>query len=198
MMRVSILLSLLLRFSVSSHSINVTSPFSICNQVEGIQSHLIRCLEGAGIEWRPWEEKVHSLLEEFLKAPEGLYNNLARPQIVLFTTSVITGGHKHCLFFFFKRKREVCSACWLIHITKSLENLLDQIKPIKVPWVGRKGNVCLSPVNLLIFKSIFSGLSSVWIVDTENLLVEKIYRILSDGWGEAVTDPDSHRRMSLS
>lgn len=50
------------------------------------------------------KEKVHSLLEEFLKAPEGLYNNLARPQIVLFTTSVITGGHKHCLFFFFQEK----------------------------------------------------------------------------------------------
>lgn len=143
------------------------------------------------------KEKVHSLLEEFLKAPEGLYNNLARPQIVLFTTSVIAGGHKQCPPFFFKRKREVCSACWLIHITKSLENLLEQIKPIKVPWVGRKGNVCLSPVNLLIFKSIFGDLSSVWIVDTENLLVEKIYRILSDGWGEAVTDPDSHRRMSF-
>lgn len=51
------------------------------------------------------KEKVHSLLEEFLKAPEGLYNNLARPQIVLFTTSVIAGGHKHCLFIFFSRER---------------------------------------------------------------------------------------------
>lgn len=52
------------------------------------------------------KEKVQSLLEEFLKAPEGLYNNLARPQIVLFTTSVIAGGHKQCPPFFFSRERE--------------------------------------------------------------------------------------------
>lgn len=50
------------------------------------------------------KEKVHSLLEEFLKAPEGLYNNLARPQIVLFTTSVIAGGHKQCPPFFSRER----------------------------------------------------------------------------------------------
>jgi hypothetical protein len=46
-------------------------------------------------------------LEEFLKAPEGLYNNLASPQAVLFTTSVIIGGHKHCFFFFPSEKRSM-------------------------------------------------------------------------------------------
>lgn len=49
-------------------------------------------------------------LEEFLKAPEGLYNNLASPQIVLFTTSVIIDGHKHYFFFLSERKGKVCSA----------------------------------------------------------------------------------------
>lgn len=120
------------------HSINVTLPSSIYNQVEGIQSLLIW---HTGIDWRPQGKKKNSIsffLQEFLQAPEGLYNNLARPQIALFTTSVIIGGHKHEVFFFL-RERELCSVCWLIRITKSLEKSPGTDKVYQSPLRRKEG-----------------------------------------------------------